>query len=401
MSDEMKKRLWTGLCCLIIATAFTSCSESITNPNTPGSRLFNRDVLVRDTILVATSDTTFLQRIAPDQLTDPSGVFLPPLRQNLVGKTGNYTAYSAIRFFPPARDTINVLSARLTLRMVSWRGDSSGTFAFTAHKINANWSQTSLTWDSVSVSGFFESTIRGTYFGTVGADTTVISLSLDTALVRDWYRTGAVNFGLLLMPTTSSSLIRGFHAFDVDSIQFQPKLEVIARNTRNTVTDTTTLQSGTDTYVANVNPFAIANDRVYTQAGIVYRSRISFDVSVFPPGSIINSAELLMERDPAITRVNKFTASPAPAVHALLSNDSSRYESTGANGSLKSGTANTFTFDVRRQVQQWVTGGNFGLVLRQPNTIEAGSLDLYAFHGSRTANPDLRPRIVVKYSVFR
>lgn len=401
MIDEMKNFLGKGLCGLIIAMTFTSCSESITNPNTPGSRLFNRDVLVRDTILVATGDTTFLLRIAADQLADPNGVFLPPLRQNLVGKAGNYTAYSTIRFFPPARDTINVLSARLILRMVSWQGDSSGTFGFTAHKINMNWTQTTLTWDSVSMSGFFEAASRGSYTGPVGPDTTVLSVSIDTALVREWYRTGVVNYGLLLMPTPTATIIRGFHAFDVDSLQFQPKLEVIARNTRNTVTDTTILQGGTDTYVANVNPFTIQNDRVYTQAGIAYRSRMTFDVSGFPPGSIINSAELLMERDPTITRISRFTASPAPAVHALLSADSSRYESTGANGSLVLGTANTFTFDVRRQVQRWVTGSNYGLLLRQPHTQEAGTLDLYAFHGSRSANPAVRPRIIVKYSVFR
>ncbi len=385
------------LCCLIVVTLFAACSESLTNPDTPGSGLLNRDVVIKKDTLRVLSDTTFLQRIVTD------GILLSPLRQDLIGKDGNYTAYTAIRFsVVNARDTINVLSAKLTLRLVTWRGDSSGTFAFTVHKINSTWQESELTWKQADSTGFFEATTKGTYSGSLGPDTQKISLNLDTAMVREWFRSNTTsNNGILLVPTSASRLIRGVHAFDFDSTQFQPELEVIARNVSGTVTDTTKIQIGSDTYVANVDPFPLSPERLFTQAGIAYRSRIKFDVSKLPVGAIINSGELLLERDPALTRTNKFSGSPQPIVHALLSTDSTNFESPFATGSLNSGTTNTYTFDVRRQVQLWANGSNYGLIMRQPNNNEFETLDVFAFYSNDATNAALRPRILVKYTVFQ
>lgn len=396
MSEGMK-RARAVACSVAAGMLLAACSESITNPDTPGSGLIGRDVIVRDTVLNVINDTTFLQRIAPD------GIFLSPLRQNLVGKSDNYTAHTAIRFnVALARDTINVLSARMILRLVTWQGDSAGTFAFNVHKINSAWTESQLTWRQADSTGFYDASVVGSYSASIGPDTQYISVNLDTAMVREWFRSNTTtNNGMLLVPAGSSSIIRGIHAFVYDSAHFQPKLEVIARGTSTTLNDTTSIQVGIDTYVADVNPAPLDPQRIFTQAGIAYRSRLNFDVSHLPRGAVVNSAELLLHRDPTRTTVNKFTPSPQPIVHALLSNDSTDMDVISSAGSLKTGTANTFSFDVRRQVQLWENGINYGLILRQPTLNEFSTLDIYTFYSSETTDPALRPRILVKYSVFQ
>ena len=394
----MKKGL-TGLAgCFIVAFMISACSESITNPLTPGSGLLNSDVTIKNDTLYAVSDTTYFERVALD------GLLFTPLRQNLVGVSGNFKAYTAIRFYPTSRDTINVLSAKLTLRLVSWRGDSSGTFGFNVHKILPSWSQTTATWDTLSASNFSdEPTIHGTYPPTsVGADTQSISIALDTALVRSWFvSTNNTNYGILLKPMVSSRLMRGIHAFDFDSSKYWPELEVIARGTSATaVADTTKYQVGADTYGATVTALTTPANRLLTHAGLVYRSRLKFDVSKFPAGVIISSATLSLERDPALSSTNKFTISSQPIVHAGLSSDSTKFESTASAGSVLSGTANTYTFDVRRQVQLWANGNNFGLILRQTDLNEFGTLDAFSFYSREATDPAMRPRIVLKYTTF-
>ena len=139
-------------------------------------------------------------------------------------------------------------------------------------------------------------------------------------------------------------------------------------------------------------------DHLYTQAGVAYRSSLKFDVSSLPRGAIVNTAELLLVSDPAITKISKFTANPQPTVHARTA-DSSKYQATGSTGTISSGT--TYAFDVRLQMQQWVGGYNYGLLLRQPNVNEFGTLDLFGFYSSEAANASVRPRIKVKYAVFQ
>lgn len=393
MTDEMKIVAKGILCCLIIAALFIACSESITNPATPGSGLFTRNVVIKNDTLYPTTDTTFLQRVATDAF------LFSPLQANWIGKNGNYTAYTALRFYPLVRDTINVLSAKLTLRLVTWRGDSSGTFAFTVHKILNTWDQTTLKWPTADSTGFYETTPRGNpYSASLGPDTQKITINLDTAMVREWYRSGVTSFGFLLKPAPGCTIMRGIHAFDFDSTGFWPQLEVIARGTSTTISDTTRLQVGADTYVAEVSPFNLSPDHLFTQAGIAYHAKMKFDFSRIPRGSIVNSAELLLEKDPALTKINKFTKNSQPEVYTLVSTDSSVFESPGALGDVKSG--NTYKFDVRRAAQLWVNGTNYGLLLRQPDTNELSTLDVFAFYSKEAANPAQRPRILVTYTVF-
>ncbi len=96
-----------------VLTVFSvpGCSEDPTEQNSLTTSLPLTELDVRDTVLVATGGPTTKQFI--------------PLNGsvNLLGRSGAYESYLSIEFYPslfPAIDTILVVSAKLTLRAVSW-----------------------------------------------------------------------------------------------------------------------------------------------------------------------------------------------------------------------------------------------------------------------------------------
>jgi hypothetical protein len=371
-----------------LAVMFAACSDTPTESNSVGDSLLSKNLVVRDTTLQSVASTSFRKYTPMDS------------RVNLVGHHGNYSAYTALQFFSsgfPNRDTIQVVSATLKLRLVSWFGDSTGTFAFDVHKVTQSWAQQTLQWDSIQT-GFYESSVvRGSYSGGIVADTEFISVSLDTSMVREWLQPATVtSYGIILVPTTSCSIVRGINEFDYDSTQYYPTLLVIARNNAGTVQDTATYASGGDTFAGNIDDLSSNPSLLYLQAGVVYRSTIKFDVSGIARGSLIQSAELLLVRDPATTILTKFSGDPAISAHVLMGTDSSNFEASSTTGQQVSGT-DTFSVDLRHAVQLWIKGPNYGLLLRTTSLKEFESFDLYTFHTQAAASPAVRPRLKIRY----
>ncbi|HSQ74321.1 MAG TPA: DNRLRE domain-containing protein, partial [Bacteroidota bacterium] len=140
-------------------------------------------------------------------------------------------------------------------------------------------------------------------------------------------------------------------------------------------------------------------DLLYLQAGIVYRSVVKFDIGFIPKGSTIHLAELLMERDPLTSKLNRFSGDAAFSAHAMVVDSATgAFESSAATGTLKSGTDQTYTADVHTTVQSWVRGPNYGLMLRVTGEQEFMSFDLLTFYGPTAADAALRPRIRILYS---
>ena len=379
----------------VVAITTVSCSDEPTLLNTPDPSSFIRgDVVIDSTSVVAVNGSSFKKVL-------PMGG-----SQDIVGRWGNYSALTAIRFFQasfPTRDTIQVISATLRLRAISWFGDSTAPLRFSAYRISKTWTPSGVTWDSVQAAGFYEAApLRGTYDNAISADSEYIYINLDTAMVRGWFASGTrdSNFGVLLVPNLSAQVGRGFTPFNAaDSARFYPQLEVIARGVAGGAQDTTRDSTGYSTFVGNIDNLNSNPALLYAQAGVVYRSILQFDVSAIPRGAIIASAELLLDRDPATSRLYKFTRDTIVGLHVLLSQGDSTFEAQGAYGSRKSGTPYTFSFDVRHAVQRWIRDPNYGLILRALS--EFNNLDLYTFHGQLAADPALRPRINIKYVIER
>jgi hypothetical protein len=376
----------------LILPVILSCSEDPNILNSLDTRFTDVDVEVIVDTLESTSGTSFRQSIPTNG------------EVNLVGLSGAHEARMTLQFTSGfvQRDTVEILSATLRLRGVTWFGDSSGMVSFNVHKILRPWSSLTLTWDSVASSGFYEEgVIRGSYTGTIMADTEYVSLNLDTAMVREWLRPSTfTQYGIALIPVTGSTVARGFVAFGTDSSQYVPNLTVIARNEAGTVTDTTVYTAGNDTFLGNIDNLVSDPGRIYVQAGVAYRSTLMFDASVIPPGAIVNKADLLLRLDQAASKVSRFTGDTLQAVHVRTSTtDSTMFESEGSIG--RSGESGENLYELRHAVQLWVNGINNGLLVRASSLNEFSSLDQYVFYGPVATDPALRPKVRVTYTVER
>jgi len=401
---DFRRQWMLGIAAALLATAVvltvSSCSDEPTEANSIVATLPLTNFLVRDTTIQAASGRAFRQYVPMNGSI------------NLLGRNGSFLAYSTFSFAPakfPPRDTIQVVSAKLTLHALTWYGEPTSTFAFTAHRITRSWSSNGLTWDSVQA-GFYEDQVRGSFSTTAGPDTQAIVVNLDTAMVREWFQTSTstttTKYGFILIPTSATqSLLRGLIAYGtIDSVNYLPTLEVIAVNVAGTTRDTSIFNSGIDTFVGNIDPPLSDPGLLYQQAGIAYRSTLHFDLTGIPRGAIINSAELLLERDPVTSRLNKFVRDTVVSPHLLLDPvDSTNFDAEDGEsfGRRKPGTINTFSFNIRRHVQSWLRGPNNGLLLRTTLTSEYNTADLYTFFSPAAANTAVRPRLKVVYSVER
>lgn len=397
MSDG--KWSWRKSAQLVLTAAWMAaaggCSDEPTALNSVGTQLSRTQVVVKDTTLRATGSSTFRQPVATDGLV------------NLVGRSGNYVAYTLLQFpssLFPQRDTVNVLSAELSLRAVTWSGDSLSTFGFTVHKITESWGSGSFQWDSLSLKpNFYETASRGTFNGVVARDTQTISVSLDTALVREWLQPQTITqYGIILIPTTGTSVIRGLNAFysTPESTQFYPTLRVIARGRNTSTPDTSTFIYGYDTFVGNVTSLTTDPELLYLQSGITYRSRIVFDLSSIPKGAIINEAQLFLVENPAANRLTRFSGEKTIAGHVLLdASDTTRFEVHGELGKISS--TSTYTLKIRHASQAWLRGAsnNHGLLLRNTTANEFSSFDLYTFYNHTAADSTKRPRLKIIYTI--
>lgn len=381
-------------CLTLTVIALSSCSEEPTLLNSPDPSSFvHADVIIRDTTLQPVADSTFKKALPMNS------------RQLIVGRFGNYAPVSVLQFVGlPVRDTIQVLSARMRLRAVSWFGTPGASVGFTIHRINKGWSPLTLTWDTVTAAGFYEETpVRGSYSGTVSADTEYVWIDLDTAMVRQWISSDTSSsvkrYGMILVPNAGGNLARGFANFSSsDSGQYYPRLDVIARGVNAGVPDTTRDSVGFGTFVGNIDNLNSNPALLYVQAGVVYRSTMKFDVSGIPRGATVTSAELLLERDPGTSQLNKFTRDSVVSMHLLVS-DTLTSEGIATYGRRKAGTSYTFSFDARHVVQSWIRGPNHGLLLRVYD--EFNNLDLYTFNGRRATDETKRPRLSIKYVIQR
>jgi hypothetical protein len=384
----------------VLASALSGCSDEPNAANAPLVALPLTNLLVRDTTIVATGSSTYRQFIPTNGSV------------NLIGRSGNYTAMALIQFstaYFPARDTALVFGASLTLRFETWSGDSSGQFSFNIYRISLPWGESSVTWDTVQAPGFYEQYItRGSYTGGAGPDTQSVTIPLDTAMVRQWLATPTSTthtaYGILLVPTSGCSIIRGFNEYGyptADSTGYFPRLQIIAGSPSGSPRDTALYTASFDTWVGNIENLATNPQLIYIQSGVDYRSTLSFDVSFIPRGAVINSADLLLTNDPATTRITRFTAGSTFQLATTLSpSDRTIQDLYSVTGVKRAGTLLTYTADMTRPVQLWNRSPNYGVTLK-PNIFEETiSFHLLTFFNEK-APPALRPRLKLKYSVVR
>jgi len=398
----MGKRIAHGAILQSIVTAsvialilFSGCGDEPSQANSLTSSLPTIGFKVYTTTIEAASGSTFQQIIPMDGII------------NLVGSNNGFTAVFPLQFYPslfPVRDTINVLSAQLTLHGISLYGDPASLFSMTAFKIVRSWQQTTLTWDSVQTGFYDPAAIVGHYAGSPATDTGAVTFALDTALVRGWLSSATVGTnardGIILIADQSVNMLRGFSSCENDTGASRPTLRIIAENVAGTVRDTAIYNLGIDTFCGSLSPAPSDSTLMVLQAGVAYRGKLTFDVSSIPRGAIVNKADLEVVRDPGASWIGPFTTDSVVTCHYLNSStDNTRFNITTpiAEGRRKADASYTFRFDVRTAVQAWLSGTNYGLLFRVK--AETSTADRYAFHNYNAADPSLRPRIRITYSV--
>jgi hypothetical protein len=331
-------------------------------------------------------------------------------RTNLVGQSQRlgYKSYTMLRFlYMPNRDTVQVLSAKLELRAVSWFGDSSGQLGLNAYVISRNWGQTTLTYYSLfGLWSSDDSALTSPYLGTISSDTEWVSLNLRPSIVEKWLddTLSVNNYGIVLVPTDQCNVVRGFNAFDYDSVSFYPKLTIIAKGNSTNLPDTTVYQTyGQDTFVGNVDDLASTPSLLYVQSGVAYRSLLQFDCSSIPRGATINRAMLTLSFDPTNLDLNRFTGDTAIVAHrAISTTDGIKFEAYSTRGSSSLRDSSTIAIDIRHHVQTWIRDAsqNSGVLLRMVDASEYSSAGRFAFFNYNAADTTKRPRLVVTYSVL-
>lgn len=396
-----RQRCWLSALATAALALFgllSGCSEEPTEANSPVADLPLAGFTTHDTTLPALRGTFLRQYSTMDGLI------------NLVGHDGSYTASAVMQFYPssfPARDTIAVYSATLRLHAVNWYGNPGAPFGFTVHRVGHSWSSYTLLWDSIQT-GFYESLSRGSYDGSLVGDTADITVSLDTAMVREWFATATptttTQFGIVLVPSASTqNAVRGFTPFAVaDSASYLPTLTVIAGSVSGPSRDTSVFTSGQDTFVGNDDHGTPPSTKLYVQGGVHYRSALWFDVSSIPRGAILNRAVLSLDLDYASSHIAKFVTDTSLSAHLL--GDSTTYtsfstEDASTFGRRVADSATTFAFNIRAAAQSWVRGPNYGILIRVPSAREFSAPDLFVFHSNTASPPSLRPRLRIVYSI--
>jgi hypothetical protein len=378
-----------------ISVLLSACSDEPTEQNallTP--HLPYVEMAVRESTIVADSGTTFREYAAMNSTA------------SLVGRTGNYSASMILAFYSSYfqdRDTVRVLSAKLHLHGASFYGDSTGQVGFTVHRLNRSWSQTTFTWDSLGTDFYDASDVRGTYAGRIGKDTEEVVIDLDTVMARQWLITpttteASYRYGMIFVPTSSATTVRGFQSFENDSSNWVPTLVLICQNAAGTVTDTSTFTNGIDTFVGNIDDLNSDPKLFYLQAGVNYRSIVKFDVSWIPKGAIVNSADLTLQRDPSTSFINRFAGDTSIAVHPMEGSLTTSSFGSGSTAKLIPGSLTTYSADVAGEVQAWVRGANYGALLRIYGVREFESFTLVTLYGN-TADNAHKPRLKIIYSV--
>jgi hypothetical protein len=377
----------------------TECSEDPTEANSLLADLPLPGLISKDTTLQAVNGYSIRQYVPMDGTV------------NLVGHAGTYQAITVMQFTPttfPVRDTAVVYSAKLTLHRVSWYGTQGSPFGFTVYRVNTSWSPFTLTWDSLQTGSFYESAVpRGSYSEITQADT-VISVSLDTAMVRQWLATATTStttqFGFVLVPSPSTqNAVCGFLEFGAgDSTSYYPTLQIIAGSPTGPQRDTSYYNLGNDTFVGTDDHSTGPSTLLYVQGGVNYRSAIRFDVSAIPRGAIVNSATLYLDRDPATSKISQFVTDTALAAHILGDTVTVKLldaEDPTTFGRRLASSSLTFAFNIRRAAQSWIRGPNYGVIIRVPAVGEYSTADIYTFFNTTATSPSVRPRLKLVYSI--
>lgn len=317
----------------------------------------------------------------------------------LVGKHQDYDSKALIRFYnvTPDYDSAEVLSAVLTFRYGGYYfREKGGNTSFNVNKILDSLDFRNITFDSVN-SSQISTESYGSFNGIV-PDSSFITITLDNNMIKDWLEYAAdqsypeKNYGVALVPTASSTTIKGFYLINND-VEFIPTIDVIL--TKNGVTDTIVLNTSDGLSLTDAPSSVIPSDKIFTQNGIAYRSIMNFDLTKLPSNVIINNATLQFTLDRANSFISENT--DKRIVIGMVTDSVNKTDSLFIDAFLSDSIV--YSVNLNPIVQRWNSGiyTNQGITMK--NYFELQNLDNFVIFSSADADISKRPRLKITYTL--
>lgn len=350
-----------------------------------------------DTVFTSSSDMTYRVAYAPGFGNT-----------NLAGRLpNNDESISLYKFIPNGTidslkgaqiDTVEI-GLYVNYRMLP----SAPMIEFDIKKIETSWSQSTFTYDSLSLLVVSADSILGTFKDSMNYGSTVTA-QLKKDYIRRWVDTyidsGNHNqyYGFTVQARTIPTGLIGFSTFNSLS-GIYPRL--LIKYTKNGIRDSVVFISGEDTFVSK---FAVAPilSPLTVRAAFGIRSKINFNFSALVNKPTVNRAILELTLDSA---ASTFSGYSPDTVIALLGMDSSivdRSDSTvyvfGYRKEIIANKSPVYSFVVSNIVQRWINGlrPNYGLTLRW--AAEYSSAEKAVFFSSTAVDSTKRPKIKITYS---
>jgi hypothetical protein len=240
-------------------------------------------------------------------------------------------------------------------------------------------------------------------------DTTRHVAPVDPWRVRAWLRDPSTNYGLFVSSSTSDAMVRLFSS-DVDPGEQTPSLTI--RHRSGADADSVVRIASEDGY--GMSRFRVApggsEEDLEIGDGIALRALVRFDqdslLARVPRGATLNQARLVLSVTDTLRFVTCSSSSMGLAAHAVTSSwreggaDSTvTFLSAAAATATCSASAESVVFEIGALVQEWVDGEreNEGILLR--STGESAGLARIRLASREAADPALRPRLHLIYTV--
>lgn len=291
-------------------------------------------------------------------------------------------------------NNFNIISSKIKMHYVYWRGEESAEFDFTVHKINKSWSWQDFNKDSLEFLDYDAQNLSE--MREVDQTDSTITFNFDEEITRTWLKERLDqdtydNFGIIIIPTENSNRVLGFSA------QTGISLEVIVENP-GVKTDTVESQLIWDTHVVEGEIIESTDNNLILQSGIPVRAKLWMDVhSMLPENASINKAELELFVDDNESSVG---TKNADSLYVSLFADSTEHSVYNFVPSLLTRSENKLFGDVTDLVQYLISlDKNNGFRLMLIDEIYAASK--FALRSSDYSDKALRPRLTVYYTKER
>lgn len=378
----------------VFSIHFLACSDS---PSSVGE-----EFLTDDLISVNSFDSSI------DSMDQNSSYFkeVVPLGNSsrlLLGKFEGVTASMLLRFTFTLADSIKedviagstkILSASITFTNNYSIGEASAPYDFAIHKVNQFWTPLGFSADSLSTLSYDPDD----RIISKNITDTLTTIELDTSLVHDWllYASDATmgsNLGIYLNPSEQSQKVLGFEAFSVSGTNY-PSVQLIIEKAGVYVDTLTSSIFGDVSIVAGDLPVADIGN-IIVQSGLTVNSRLYFDLSVLPEGSVINKAELFLTED---TLKSKVGSNYSSIISSFFVIDSTTDSSDAASVILLTKSGNIFSGEITSFARSWqFNNNNQGIILK--NYDRLNGLEKFVLYGSDYIDQQLRPKIKITYTL--